>query len=299
MNLRKLLSPLRYSYSIGFLKQEELCLDTLERSKIIKWIDVSKYSFEGWFADPFILNVSDTEIVLLAEEYIYDTGLGVIVKLSIDRKSFKVKEKRTILELPTHLSFPIILEENGKIYVYPENNAASTLSIYEFDKNQDKLIFVKELIHERLVDTQIVKIDNAYYAFGVILTSGQQSDTRILHIYKSDSLLGEYRHFQTIVNDKNEERGAGLIYKTPAGEYIRPAQCCERCYGESVILYRLQFDVNHFIETEIGRIEPDPKSRNGYGLHTFNCSNGICVIDGYRLHYPKLAALYKRIRGIE
>ena len=62
----------------------------------------------GWFADPFVLDVTDTTISLLAEEFRFKTGKGRIVRLDVQRETFEL-EKVTVLIDDCHLSFPFII----------------------------------------------------------------------------------------------------------------------------------------------------------------------------------------------
>ena len=92
-------------WRIGFLQ------NTLEEviagaEPEIKWMR-GKH-LDGWFADPFVLKVTDTAISLLAEEFRYKTGKGRIVRLDIDRETLTL-EKVTPLIDGCHLSFPFII----------------------------------------------------------------------------------------------------------------------------------------------------------------------------------------------
>lgn len=290
--------PLKNSYYIGFLTEEELSLSVNERYAKIKWMDVCQYEDEGWFADPFILSVNDDTIELFAEEMIYKTGRGVLVYLKVDRNSFKVLEKKTILSLDTHLSFPIYIEEDGIIYVYPENYQSGIVRIYEYDGNAKKLVDPKTIIKEPLLDTQIVEMDGYYYAFGVKYRTGLQQDTKNLYIYRSEELKGDYKYIQKIENTRCEERGAGLIY-VEDNRMIRPAQCCEGGYGREVILYELCKEESGFKEEEIRRVIPDRRAKTGSVLHTYNKKDGIVVVDGWAYQNPHIASLYKKMRRIK
>ena len=275
-----------------------MLLPIVERYAKVRWLDVRKKKNEGWYADPFILSVNGNIIELFVEEMIYKTGRGIITYLKVDVNSCEILEKHTMLELDTHLSFPIYIWENEKLYVYPENYQSGSLKIYEFDEQAKSLVYPRIIINAPLLDTQIVKLEGSYYAFGVQFQTGIQKDTQKLYIYQADALLGDYKLVQVIENLKCEERGAGMIF-TEKGRLIRPAQCCEGGYGKEVILYDLQRDHSGFEEKEIGRVIPDRKSRNGNILHTYNKMNGWVVIDGWRYHYPRLASWYKKIRKID
>ena len=296
--LRRFLpQPLKNAYYIGFLKEVEMSLPIAERYAKVRWLDVRNYN-EGWFADPFILSVNDNIIELFVEEMIYKTGRGVIVYLKVDISSCEILEKHTMLELDTHLSFPIYIHDNGKLYVYPENYQSGSLKIYEFDEQTKSLVCPRIIINAPLLDTQIVKLEGSYYAFGVQFQTGLQKDTQKLYVYQADALLEDYKLVQVIENLKCEERGAGLIYKEDC-RLIRPAQCCEGGYGREVILYDLQKNHTGFEEKEIGRIIPDREALNGNVLHTYNKMHGWVVIDGWRYHYPQIASWYKKIRRLD
>ena len=294
----KIPHPLMNAYYIGFLKEAEVALPIVERYSKISWLDVRPYESEGWFADPFILSVNDNIIELLAEEMIYKTGRGVLVHMMVEMESCKILEKNIILELDTHLSFPIYIKENGKLYVYPENYQSGSLKIYEYDYSLKRLVNPRTIIEAPLLDTQIIEFEGSYYAFGVIYRTGLQKDTQKLFVYKADSLFGDYRLIQVIDNPRCEERGAGLIYEE-RNRLIRPAQCCEGGYGKEVILYELQYCCSSFNEIETIRIIPDRNAENGNVLHTYNKMNGWVTIDGWHYKYPFLAYLYKKIRRID
>ncbi len=77
-----------------------------------------KYPFlNRWYADPFILDYDDQEIILLVEDFSDTDKKGKISKLVIDRKSMRIKDVRIILELDSHLSFPVIERREDAIYI--------------------------------------------------------------------------------------------------------------------------------------------------------------------------------------
>ena len=92
-------------WRIGFLQ------NTLEEviagaEPVIKWMR-AKHP-DGWFADPFVLKVTDTSISLLAEEFRYKTGKGRIVRLDIDRETLTLETVTPLID-GCHLSFPFII----------------------------------------------------------------------------------------------------------------------------------------------------------------------------------------------
>lgn len=296
-SLKKILpNPYRGDYNIGFVDKSDIVHDSDSWYNNVKWVNVNKYKKEGWFADPFFYNVTDTHIILFAEQWFYEINRGRLVKMTIRRNDYYLEDVTPILTLDTHLSFPIIWRENGKEYVYPENEQSGSLKIYELDPSTKKLHSPKVLINERLIDSQIAKLGREYFVFGVVLTTGAWSDTRNLQIYKSDNLFGPYSLIQTIENDNNCERGAGVITPIDKLTILRPAQNCDGAYGKETIMYKMEYDGSKFTEKELYRITPDKRMRNGEVLHTYNECNGLCVIDGHQHYHPMLYKIIKKLR---
>ena len=293
-SIRKYLSE--QAYYIGFLLPNEMKLPEAERFNSIHWLNLNGYK-TGWFADPFILNVSDYSVELFVEEWEYSKKKGRLCLLNIIRenKNFVLEKVTPILELETHLSFPITIEHEGKLFVYPENYESGKLSIYEYDYEECKLTNPIVIIERPLLDTQIIKKGNTYYALGVEFISGEQKDTRTLQVFSSKSLFGPFKHIQTYTNELCEERGAGDIFEIDEKLY-RPVQCCEGDYGKAVIIRELSLEQNGIMsQKEVNRILPIYTSKYGKGLHTFNLKNELYVIDGRDYRYRTLARTVRRI----
>ena len=92
-------------WRIGFLQKtlEEVIAGAEPE---IKWMRAKHQ--DGWFADPFVLKVTDTSISLLAEEFRFKTGKGRIVRLDIDRETLTLETVTPLID-GCHLSFPFII----------------------------------------------------------------------------------------------------------------------------------------------------------------------------------------------
>ena len=121
-------------WNLGFI-EEGLENTLINRHPKIHW--VHKRFNDRWFADPFILDVTEEDIIILAEEYSYDIRKGRIARVVIDRTSYIEKEYEIILDIPTHVSFPFIIRHNGKIFILPENSASGCSTIYEYNDNNE------------------------------------------------------------------------------------------------------------------------------------------------------------------
>lgn len=292
-NIKSYLGETRYF--IGFIEKGDLLLPVKERFKKIKWLDEGCYN-EGWFADPFIYKETADTILLFVEEWQYKYKKGRLCCLEIlkSQDTYKLNRKYTMLDIETHVSYPIFIKEGKDTYVYPENWQSGSLKIYQYDESKHILINPVTIINDPLVDTSIIKIKGTYYAFGTPVNSGTLDDTKLVNVYTSSTLLGKWSLIQTIKNKRREERGAGQILEN-GGKFIRPVQNCQNRYGEDIAFYRLELDENRIKEVCISRIEPDTYSRNGLGLHTFNQNGNLCVLDGKEYRRRVIARMLKTL----
>ena len=280
MQLRKLKHQLMESaWLLG------ICEDGYDGLKAghIQWIDNGKYSDSKWFADPFILEYDDEKIVLLVEEFDYKIHYGRLARLIVDRKKWKVIDCRIILDNATHVSFPMIIEERGKIYVCPENYRSGAFNLYEYDRETERLTFIKPIVREQLTDATIWKYGDAYYVFSTCIPT---PNGKVLTIWRADSLMGNFIKEQEITFREKIARNAGKIFEH-GDVFIRPTQECNYSYGHALTFQRIDVDEKgQFCFSECNRIE-SIHSTYSRGIHTFNQhTNGMAVIDVKGWRYP-------------
>ena len=234
-----------------------------------------------WFADPFFLSVDDENCQLLVEEFDSDVKRGRIARLLVDRRDYTIKECKIILELDTHLSFPVIYRVGNEIFVHPENSASGKSYIYRYDMLQDKLVNPILLVDEPLTDAIIRNEKGLYRLYATKIT---QNAGPLLYSYQSKSLLEPYNKSTDIDFGQRTARMAGAFIENYDG-IIRPAQDCRHDYGEGVIFYNGC--------TVISELRPWGLYE---GLHTFNTYQGLFVIDLKRYDYPRTHKLLKRIK---
>lgn len=276
MRLRELRHNL---WNLGFI--EEALVDTLEdKTPKIHW--VKKRFKDRWFADPFILDVTESDIIILAEEYCYDTRKGRIARVVIDRKSYEEKEYDIILELPTHLSFPFILRKDGEVYLLPENSASGSSTIYKYNDANKEAIPLHQIANEPFTDATIVDIEGRTYLFTTISPDSNSNTVRIFSFDK-DKLRVDKELASCNFSIKCG-RNAGEVFEVN-NQLYRPAQDCTLRYGHGVILQRISYDVGGNIWTfdNVNSFYPTT-FRYNQGVHTFNNYKGLIVIDarGYR-----------------
>ncbi len=248
-----------------------------------------------WFADPFILDVTESEIILLCEEYSDSLCRGRIAKVFIDRQSLTIRDWKIILDLPTHLSFPVILRLNDEVYIYPENSQNGGLKMYKYNKETDDVSFVKDIINIPVTDAIICKNlfgkDNTY----LFATTTEDPNGSVLNVYKECS--GKFEIQQRCVFSENIARMAGDFFYIKDKVY-RPAQECNHEYGHAIDIQRVYLDDNNLIKfNSIRRIE-SPCKHLGLGMHTINNFKDVVVVDlkGYR--HPKLVKVINFLKKV-
>lgn len=238
----------------------------------VKWIRHS--CKDRWFADPFIFEVDDDRIVILAEEWVYKQKKGRIVELVVNRNDYRVIENKTLLELPTHLSFPAILRNEGKVFVYPENSAFGRLELYEY--KEGTMHHVTTLCDEPLTDAVITDRFGDYRIYATKLPNPNGNS---LGVYRSESLMGKYVFCKNIEFNANDARMAGDFFDYEGVTY-RPAQDCGGEYGKAIRLFETKDGESFKLHSVL--VSTHPRLREG--MHTINNYKGIVVVDvvGYK-----------------
>ncbi len=279
-----------HRWNIGFIEGD---VNIMLRQKTwnIRWL---KHSYKDrWFADPFILSITDSEIEVLVEEFYDPIDRGRISKLIIDKNSYQLKKCIPILELDTHLSFPVIFQRDNEIYIYPESSRSQQLVLYRYHRETETVESVKVLSHQPLTDATITTLFGSPYLFS---TSMPEPNKNILHIYRADEWDGNYVLEQTVKFQDNTARNAGEIFKI-GNRLIRPAQDCNDAYGHGIIFQEVFFQEGEFSFQELIRYYPT-SWRYNLGMHTFNIKENIAVVDGRGYRNPVFGHFIDKIRKI-
>ena len=278
MKLRELRHNL---WNIGFI--EEGLADTLtNKNPKIHW--VKKRIRDRWFADPFILNVTGSEIIILAEEYCYEVNRGRIARVVIDRKTYEEKSFEIILDLPTHLSFPFIIRQEDKIYLMPENSASGCSTVYEYDDNSRRLAPLHHLAEEPFADATIFEMKGVSYLCTTMLPDPNSKSLKIYSFNKDNLKVGN--RIATVEFPIVCGRNAGEVFEVEGCLY-RPAQDCTLRYGHGVILQKMEMKDGEWMFEKVNSLYPRTFKYN-QGIHTFNNYKGLIVIDARGFRNPIL-----------
>lgn len=236
---------------------------------------------DRWFADPFLLEVTDDTITVFVEERMVIADRGYLSELVIGRRIFEIKERYVILETDSHLSYPAIIKKDGHIYVYPENALGGPLKMYEYDTVKHQLVNPKVILNERVADSTIMEKDGKYYLIAVKYPESLEK----AYLYESDNIDGPYEQVgdAPVQLSRSCSRPGGNWFYANKHLY-RPAQDCLVNYGGALKVMRVD-SLNPFYEQEVFSVQPLNYKYN-LGVHTINFLNGLAVIDGYGYLYP-------------
>lgn len=242
---------------------------------------------DRWFADPFLLNVTEDTITVLVEERMVIADRGYLSELSIDRKTYEIKEQYVILETDSHLSYPAIIRKDGHIYIYPENALGGPLKMYEYDSINHQLVNPKVILDERVADSTILEKDGKYYLIAVKYPESLEK----AYLYESDKMDGSYEQIGDgpVQLSRSCSRPGGNWFYVNKSLY-RPAQDCSVNYGGALKVMRVE-SLHPFQEQEVLTVHPLNFKYN-LGVHTINFLNGVAVIDSYGYLYPLFGRFY-------
>lgn len=292
MNPKKVINGFinRNNYNIGFavITPDEFVIK--KALPAIKWV---KHSYKDrFFADPFILEVTNDTIFCLVEECIFGSK-GTIALLEIDKNTFVLRERKTILKLETHLSYPAVMYHNGETYVYPENGHSGSLTMYHWNKKTRSLDRHVILANDDLIDSSIAHVDGKYYLLATTLRNGTLTEG---YLYKSEAFDGPYEqlYVEPVTRGLATARPGGGFFQV-GSEWYRPAQDCRGGYGKALNIMKIG-SFEPFKEDIVFRLTPQ-SARYNQGLHTLNFhSSGLAVIDSkgfrHRILGPILCPIY-------
>ena len=275
-------------YNIGFVDGN---LESIIEGEPIK-VNWMKHSYKDrWFADPFILDVTDNEIIVLVEEWYDPLQRGRISKLIVDKSSFDLLELKVMIDEGSHLSFPSIERIGNEIYIYPER-AGSFLERYRYDHEKDSFEKDCRVSDLPLTDSVITDLFGQRLLFS---TKMPDANGKELGIYSWDDKRKELVRLQYYHFDENISRMAGSFFKKKGNVY-RPAQVCIKSYGDAVSIQEVSNENGKWNFKEVRRIYSPTKDFD-LGFHTFNEYKGVIVVDGLGYRRPRLSRFLRGIKN--
>lgn len=276
-------SLVHYTWDLAYFDYKN---EILTKGLDFKKIHIVKNPYKNkWFADPFILHKTERAITLLVEEFDSNVNRGRIAQIVIDKSKDEIVSCDIILDLPTHLSFPVIYKVDDKVFVHPENSASGASFIYEYDESEKKLINPIKVLNEPITDAVIIKDGDVFRMYA---TKVPEPNGCNLRTYVSKEFFGAYTPSSVEDIPHCQARMAGNFLMNE-GLLIRPSQDCEGAYGKAVIFFNGR--------TKLGEIRPS--TYKYAGVHTFNKLDDMCIIDIKRFDYPLFVYLKNLVKKLK
>lgn len=225
-----------------------------------------------YYADPFTF-CDEKKSYIVAEHYSYRTKKGTIVLIQPGHNQTK-----TIIEKDTHLSYPFIFEENGIIYLMPEESNAGKLNLYKWNTISKTFDFYRTILELPCVDASIVKHEGLYYIF--LGLKGLLPNEK-LFIYYSSQIEGPYQPHEAnpVKVSPSGSRMAGAFFYHN-NMLIRPSQHSIKYYGEKVIFQKVkQLSTSNYSEEVDSELLPFKNSPFNCGLHNYHKNDHLEVVD--------------------
>lgn len=282
-------------WNIGFIEKSigNVILSDNDYEKV-HWV-IHNYK-DRFFADPFILSVDDDTIKVLVEDFPFYNKRGVISVLSIDRKTYRLIDRKVILRQPFHMSYPFIMrKEDGSIWVTPESSKSGALYRYKMNPTTLMLDDQKTIISEPVVDSTIIEYKGLYWLF---CTKKGADSNRKLFIYYAENPEGSYKEHSgnPVVIDDTMARPAGSMFKDGDTLY-RVIQKCDKIYGEYINVSRIDIlTTTEYKESFVKELRAE-NSIYSNAFHTINGYGDICVVDGLRVKFAPFRRIWYEMRN--
>ena len=236
---------------------------------------------DRYWADPFPIERNGRYYIFF-EELPFRTGRAHISMVEVDAQG-RASRPVKVLERDYHLSYPFLAEHGGELYMIPETAQAGTVEVYRCIEFPLKWKLERVLMQGvRCVDATFYKGPDRWWMFANAAAQGSRMFDDELHLFHSDSLLGEWvpHRRNPVKSDARCARPAGQLYWRNGALY-RPAQICAPLYGSGLSINRvLRLTPLDYAERQVERVLPS--SAGGLlGLHTINRAGDLTVVDAF------------------
>ena len=233
------------------------------------------------WADPFPVRMKDEDVLFL-EEYVRPNRRGRLAVVHLDDSPRGWRSVDTIMDLPTHLSYPFVFEWAGDRYLLPEQAGTGSLQLYVAEDFPLSWRWHSTALDLPAADATLAEIDGRWWMFAAITPPGGLLADE-LHLFHADAPIGPWTaHRQNpVLSDVRSARPAGRVYRR-GDDWYRPAQDGSLSYGHSIALARIdRIDLDGYRETVVDVIEPN-WAPNLIATHTLNSDDGLTAVDALR-----------------
>ncbi len=238
---------------------------------------------ECYYADPFPV-AAKGRVDVFVEDFRYTNGRAMLSVIPFGEAG-PAGPIEPVLEEPGHLSYPLVFERDGHMWMIPETGYDRRVSLYRASRYPFGWERVADLVTGITAsDATILEHEGLHYLFLVDRDgdAGSYSDT--LRIYWAPRFDGPYQPIDQdpVLIDAAAARPAGGFVRRQ-GRLLRPVQDCTDGYGGAIGLAEvLRLDPRGFQQRFLSRIAPVPGAVYR-GLHTINRAGPIETVDWIRV----------------
>lgn len=232
-----------------------------------------------YHADPFLFEEAG-RTWLFAEAFPYATGKGVIACAEVSGEG-EAGPFRTVIEQPYHLSYPHLFRAGGEIWLAPESGAHGGIELHRALVFPDKWVLERRLFEDlKLVDATFFEHEGRLWLFAGRIGADGGSAWDELFAWHAPGIEGPWtaHDLNPVKSDCRGARPGGRVIRI-GGRLMRPAQCCEQRYGESLVWLEVtRLTPDAFEEVEVAHWRAGSLN----GPHTADLAGPLQAID-YRL----------------
>jgi len=176
----------RELWAIGIINNSvQNLINSLEPPEI-KWIEPPTNRF---YADPFLIKKDNTFYVFF-EDYSYEKEKGRISYLETnDFKTFS--NPKPIIETTFHLSYPFMLEYEGRYYCIPEQHSTGEVALYEAKSFPESWTKKATLLSDFPgIDPTIIRYNDLWWMF---ISNNEDNESSKLYLFYSENLEGQWK----------------------------------------------------------------------------------------------------------
>lgn len=281
-------------WRVGFVRRpltHILDADALAPAEVV-WLPPSPRTFQ-YVADPFGL-VLDGVLTVFVEAFDYRDRRGEIHFYRYDETNRLIDQGLALAE-PWHLSYPLLIEEGGELFMLPEGHKSGRLTLYRCLSFPDQWEPVVALLDAPAIDATVIRHGGRWWMF-YALPGPEDRAMREMHLAWADALQGPWtKHAGNPVRAGFETSRPGGNAFVRDGELYLPVQDCADGYGSKIRLLRIDaLTPESFDATEVSRFEPQGLLP-GYedGLHTLSGTDEVTFLDVKSIQHASSEGLIK------
>ena len=287
-------------WNVGLIDRPALDVVDSNHSSEVKWFQ--SLGNKRFIADPFYV-ATDKQQWILVEDFDYKTGKGHVSQFEFPDGFTGDGELSTAIDADDHLSYPSIIQDNGRVYCVPENLSSGELRLFKLNQQQTedwKWEFEQNIFDTMpMTDPTFFFVDNRWWIFCL---DGDNNHTESdLLIFHAEKIAGPWipHELNPVKSDVRNSRPAGAMFRLN-GKIFRPAQDSSECYGSALALNEVtKLSPTEFEEKQVGTIRPNKGGKYPIGLHTLVTIGDKTVIDGKRIQFGlfnPFTKIWQRIR---